>query len=114
MVAAAERWLGSRKLTGKGGPWRPHFASYVLQRTGHRPLADGLAASALSYGRRLAEPKVGALAVVATRVGHAAHVGLVSGVNADGSIELIFGARWRRVSDATVPRRLIVAFVDVM
>jgi len=37
-----------------------------------------------------ARPKVGAL-VVATRVGYAAHLGFVSGVNAEGPIELVSG-----------------------
>ena len=60
-------------------------------QTGHRPLANGLATSALSYGHRLALPEVGALAVVTTRVGYAAHVGFVANVNEDGSIELISG-----------------------
>jgi uncharacterized protein (TIGR02594 family) len=114
VVAEAERWLGSRNMTGKGGPWCAHFASYVLQRTGHRPLANGMASSALSYGRRLSGPEVGALAVVTTRVGYAAHVGFVSGVRSDGSIDLVSGNWGRRVSDAPVPRRSVVAFVDVM
>ncbi len=113
VVAEAERWLGSRNMTGKSGPWCAHFASYVLQRTGHRPLANGMASSALSYGRRLSEPRVGALAVVTTRIGYAAHVGFVSGVRSDGSIELISGNWGRRVSDAPFPRRSVVAFVDV-
>lgn len=113
VVAEAERWLGSRNMTGKGGPWCAHFASYVLQRTGHRPLANGMASSALGYGRRLAEPRVGALAVVTTRIGYAAHVGFVSGVRSDGSIELVSGNWGHRVSDAPFPRRSVVAFVDV-
>jgi len=91
VLAEAEHWLGARNMTGKGGSWCAHFASYVLERTGHAPLANGLASSALAYGRRLAQPKVGALAVVTTRVGYAAHVGFVSGVNPDGSIELVSG-----------------------
>ena len=114
VVAEAKRWIGSRNPTGKGGPWCAHFASYVLQRTGHRPLANGMASSALSYGRRLSEPKVGALAVVTTRIGYAGHVGFVADVRADGSIDLISGNWGRRVSDAPVPRRAVVAFVDVM
>ena len=113
VLAEAEHWLGARNMTGKGGPWCAHFASYVLERTGHAPLANGLASSALAYGRRLAQPKVGALAVVTTRVGYAAHVGFVSGVNPDGSIELVSGNWGRRVADTTVSRRLVVAFVDV-
>ncbi len=113
VVAEAERWLGSRNMTGKGGPWCAHFASYVLKRTGRRPLANGLATSALAYGNRLQAPKVGALAVVTTRMGYAAHVGFVANVNADGSIELVSGNWGRRVSDAPIPRRAVVAFVDV-
>ena len=114
VIAEAERWLGSRNMTGRGGPWCAHFASYVLERTGRRPLANGMASSALSYGRRLSEPRVGALAVVTTRVGYAAHVGFVSGVHPDGSIELLSGNWGRRVSDAPVSRHSVVAFVDVM
>lgn len=113
VVEEAARWLGSRNMTGKGGPWCAHFASYILERTGHRPLANGLASSALAYGTRLQGPKIGALAVVTTRIGYAAHVGFVANVNADGSIDLISGNWGRRVSDAPIPRRAIVAFVDV-
>ena len=114
VIAEAQRWLGSRNMTGRGGPWCAHFASYVLERTGRRPLANGMASSALGYGRRLSEPRVGALAVVSTRIGYAAHVGFVAGVHADGSIDLISGNWGRRVSDAPVARRAVVAFVDVM
>ena len=76
--AEAERWLGSRNMTGKGGPWCAHFASYVLQRTGHRPLATGRRRPRSATAAGLREPKVGALAVVTTRVGYAAHVGFVA------------------------------------
>ena len=62
---------------------------------------------------RLTDPKIGALAVVATRIGYAAHVGFVANLNADGSIDLISGNWGRRVSDAPIPRRAVVAFVDV-
>jgi len=113
VVAEAQHWLGAGNMTGLGGPWCASFASYVLRRTGRAPLANGLASSALSYGRRLAQPKVGALAVVSTRFGYAAHVGFVARVNADGSIELVSGNWGHRVADATVSRRIVVAFVDV-
>ena len=79
-MAEPERWLGARNITGRGGPRAAHFASYVPERTGQGPLANS-AASDLSYGRRLAGRKVGSRALVATRVGYAAHVGLVASVN---------------------------------
>jgi hypothetical protein len=107
VVAEAARWLGSRNMTG---PWRPHFASYILQKTGHRPFANGLASSALAYGKRLADPKIGALAVVTTRIGYAAHVDFIANFNADGSIDLISGnlgaARVGRADSASRGRRV--------
>jgi len=113
VIAEAARWIGSGNITGKPGPWCASFANFVLERTGRPPLANDIVASALGYGRRLPGPQVGALAVLGTRRGYAGHVGFVAGVNADGSIRLISGNWGRRVGDATISRRQVVAFVEV-
>ncbi len=113
VVAEASRFVGQRNMTGKPGPWCASFASYILQRTGHAPLASGVVSSAFQYGPRLPEPKVGALAVVSTRYGYAGHLGFVAGVNSDGSIRLISGNWGHRVADANIARRSVVAFVQV-
>lgn len=113
VIAEAARWIGARNMTGKPGPWCASFASYVLRRTGRAPLASDRVSSAMSYGRRLPGPQVGALAVVSTRYGYEGHVGFVAGVNADGSIRLISGNWGRRVGDASISRRTVVAFVEV-
>ncbi len=113
VLAEADRWLGSGNMTGMAGPWCADAVSFWLRRTGHRPLANRMVASALNYGPRLSGPKVGALAVISTRRGWAGHVGVVEGIEPDGSIRVISGNWGRRVAHAIVPRRTIVAFVDV-
>ena len=84
-----------------------------LQKTGHAPLGGNTVGDAMRYGARLREPKIGAMAVISTSYGRQGHVGFVKGVNADGSIELISGNWGRKVGDAHIPRRQVVAFVDV-
>lgn len=112
VVSEARRWLGSGNMTGLRGPWCAEFASFVLRRTGHAPLPNAMAGSALSYGRRLPGPQVGALAVIGGRRG-AGHVGFVSGINPDGSIQLLSGNWGRRVSNASISRRSVLAYVEV-
>jgi uncharacterized protein (TIGR02594 family) len=113
VVAEASRWIGSGKFTASPGPWCADAVSAWLERTGHRPLANRMASAALVYGPQLSGPQVGSLAVLGTRRGWAAHVGIVSGVEADGSIRLISGNWGARVAEATVSRGSVVAFVAV-
>jgi uncharacterized protein (TIGR02594 family) len=113
VVAEASRWIGSGKFTAPPGPWCADAVSAWLERTGHRPLGNRMASAALAYGPQLSGPQVGALAVLGSRRGWATHVGVVSGVEADGSIRLISGNWGRRVAEATVSRRSVVAFVAV-
>lgn len=112
LVREAARWIGSGNFTGKPGAWCAWAISAWLTATGHRPLASGMAASALSYGPRLSAPRVGALAVLSTRRGWAGHVGLVAGIHGD-LIEMISGNWGHRVSRALVPMRSFVAFIGV-
>jgi len=113
VVDEAAKWLGARNPTGKRGPWCAAFANFILQKTGHAPLGGNTVGDAMRYGARLRAPKVGAMAVISTSYGRQGHVGFVKGVNADGSIELISGNWGRKVGDAHIPRRQVVAFVDV-
>lgn len=110
LIREAERWLGSGNFTGKPGAWCAWAVSAWLTATGHRPLANGMAASALTYGPRLPGPRVGAIAVVSRRADSASHVGLVRRVEGD-NIELISGNWGHRVAIGIVPRRQISAFI---
>jgi uncharacterized protein (TIGR02594 family) len=113
VAAEASRWVGSGKFTGLPGPWCADAVNVWLQRSGHRPLNGRMASAALAYGPRLEAPEVGALAVLGSRRGWAYHVGVVAGVEPDGSIRLISGNWGRRVAEAVVPRRAFSAFVSV-
>ena len=112
LIREAERWLGSGNFTGRPGAWCAWAISAWLTATGHRPLANGMAASALTYGLRLPGPRVGAIAVVSSRSGLASHVGLVRRFKGD-DIELISGNWGHRVAIGVVPRRRISAFIGV-
>lgn len=111
LVAEAARYVGSGKFTGLPGAWCADAVSFWLTRTGRAPLANRMAASALRYGPHVASPQAGDLVVMATRRGAAGHVGIVAGVAAGGSIEIISGNWGRRVARAVIPRGDVTAFV---
>ena len=91
VVAEAARWIGSGKFTSQPGPWCADAVSAWLERSSHRPLDGRMASSALAYVPRLERPEVGALAALGSRGGWASRVGVVSGVDPDGTVHLISG-----------------------
>jgi len=104
IVAEAERHLGQGNFTGRPGAWCAWFVSAILQATGHAPLPNGMAASALAYGPRDDAPRPGDIAVMR------GHVGFV--VEAEGATVRIVSGNWhKRVALATLPRGAFVAFV---
>jgi uncharacterized protein (TIGR02594 family) len=113
VVAEAARWIGSGKFTRQPGPWCADAVSAWLQNVGKPPLANRMAASALSYGPHVSNPSPGDLVVVRTRRGYAGHVGVVEGVNTDGSVRIISGNWSRRVARGVVSREQVTAFIAV-
>lgn len=111
-AAEAYRWLGSANPTGTVGPWCADFISFVFHRVGMKPLANRMAASALSYGPHVANPRPGDLVVMRTSRGWAHHVGIVSRVETDGTVWMISGNYGRHVAEAHAPRGGVV-FVAV-
>lgn len=109
-VAEFERHLGQGNFTGRPGSWCAWAVSAILVSTGHRPLASGLAASALAYGPRVASPKRGDLVIVATRAGRYGHVGIVV-ADHGATITFVSGNWSRKVSLATISRRSVTAFI---
>lgn len=110
ITAEARRFLHQGNPTGTRGPWCADFVTMILRLTGHRPLANRLASSALAYGPHVARPKPGDIAVMNTRRGVASHVGFVL-EDRGGDIVLISGNWSRRVEIGIVPRRQFAAFV---
>jgi uncharacterized protein (TIGR02594 family) len=108
LVAEARRYLGGNP-TGRGSLWCARFMNMVLQREGYRGTGSDMARSFASYGQRISGPQVGAIAVMGRRGG--GHVGIVSGIDAQGNPIMISGNNGNRVREAPVSRGRIYAYV---
>ena len=108
LVAEARRYLGGNP-TGRGSLWCARFMNMVLQREGYRGTGSDMARSFASYGQRISGPQVGAIAVMGRRGG--GHVGIISGIDAEGNPIMISGNNGNRVREAPVSRGRIYAYV---
>ncbi len=109
VVSEARRYLGTNP-TGRSALWCANFMNMVLQRSGHQTTGSNMARSFASYGRRVSGPQVGAIAVM-SRGKRGGHVGVVSGIDADGNPIVISGNHNRRVAEATYSKSRIYAYV---
>ena len=109
VVAEARRYLGDGNPTDRSTLWCARFMNMVLEHTGHRGTGSDLAASFAHYGQRVSGPQVGAIAVMARRGG--GHVGVVSGIDAQGNPIVISGNYGNRVREAKISRGRIYAYV---
>jgi uncharacterized protein (TIGR02594 family) len=108
VVSEARRYLGGNP-TGRGRLWCARFMNMVLQRSGHKGTGSDMARSFANYGQRISGPQVGAIAVMSRRGG--GHVGVVSGIDANGNPILVSGNNGNRVREASYPRGRIYAYV---
>ena len=108
VVAEARRYLGGNP-TGRGSLWCARFMNLVLQHSGYHGTGSDMAASFAHYGQRISGPQVGAIAVMGRRGG--GHVGIVSGIDAEGNPIMISGNNGNRVREAPVSRGRIYAYV---
>jgi uncharacterized protein (TIGR02594 family) len=114
LVAEARKYIGTNP-TGRGSLWCGAFMDLVLKRTG-RPGGGNLASGYAHYGTRVAEPQVGAIAVMGRRGG--GHVGVVTGIDANGNPIIVSGNTWNRstggrhnVAESVYPRGRISTYV---
>jgi uncharacterized protein (TIGR02594 family) len=108
VVAEARRYLGGNP-TGRSRLWCARFMNLVLERSGFKGTGSDMARSFASYGQRVSGPQIGAIAVMARRGG--GHVGVVSGIDANGNPILVSGNHGHRVGEAAYPRSRIYAYV---
>ena len=109
VVAEARRYLGGNP-TGRGRLWCARFMNLVLERTGHHGTGSDMARSFAHYGQRVSGPQVGAIAVMGRR-GGGGHVGVVSGIDAQGNPIVISGKYGHRVREVPMSRGRIYAYV---
>jgi len=108
LVDEARHYLGGNP-TGRGSLWCARFMNMVLEKTGHHGTGSDLAASFAHYGQRVSGPQVGAIAVMGRRGG--GHVGIITGIDAQGNPIMISGNNGNRVREAPVSRGRIYAYV---
>ncbi|MDB5576503.1 MAG: hypothetical protein JWR80_1679 [Bradyrhizobium sp.] len=109
VVAEARRYMGGNP-TGRGRLWCARFMNMVLERSGHRGTGSDMARSFASYGQRVSGPQVGAIAVMGRGRG-GGHVGVVSGIDAQGNPIVVSGNNGNRVREAPISRGRIYAYV---
>ena len=109
LVMEARRYLGGNP-TGRGSLWCARFMNMVLQKTGHQGTGSDMASSFSRYGTRVSGPQVGAIAVM-SRGRRGGHVGIITGVDAQGNPIMISGNNGNRVREAPVSRGRIYAYV---
>jgi uncharacterized protein (TIGR02594 family) len=109
IVAEARRFIGTGNPTSRATLWCARFMNMVLRDLGYRGTGSDAASSFASYGQRVSGPQVGAIAVMSRHGG--GHVGVVSGIDAQGNPILVSGNNGNRVREAAVSRRRIYAYV---
>lgn len=108
LVSEARRYVGGNP-TGRSSLWCARFMNMVLQHTGHRGTGSDMASSFAHYGTRVSGPQVGAIAVMGRRGG--GHVGIITGIDAQGNPIMISGNNGNRVREAPISRGRIYAYV---
>jgi uncharacterized protein (TIGR02594 family) len=109
LVSEARRYIGGNP-TGRGSLWCARFMNMVLQHTGHQGTGSDMASSFARYGTRVSGPQVGAIAVM-SRGGRGGHVGIITGIDAQGNPIMISGNNGNRVREAPISRGRIYAYV---
>ena len=103
LVETARSYIGTNP-TGRGSLWCGAFMDLVLKKTGHAG-GGNLAWGYSRYGTPVAGPQVGAIAVM-----HG-HVGIVSGIDANGNPIIVSGNHNHTVAEAVYPRGRIATYV---
>jgi uncharacterized protein (TIGR02594 family) len=109
LVSEARKYLGTNP-TARKRLWCATFMNLVLAKLGYAGTNSDAAKSFADYGRRISEPKVGAIAVL-TRGKRGGHVGVVTGIDSQGNPIIISGNHGHRVGEAAYSRARVIAYV---
>ena len=109
LVSEARKYMGTNP-TARKRLWCATFMNMVLAKTGYTGTGSDAAKSFASYGRRISEPQIGAIAVL-TRGKRGGHVGIVTGIDKAGNPVIISGNHGRRVGEARYSRSRVIAYV---
>lgn len=91
--------------------WCADFMNFVLRRAGSKGTRSRAARSFLQYGKRLKEPRVGAIAILRRGGPNNGHVGVVRGTDGRGNPILVSGNSANKVRQSTYPKHRVLAYV---
>ncbi len=113
LLLEALRWRGrtARQLGLPTKLWCADFMNFVLRRAGSKGTHSRAARSFLKYGKRLKEPRVGAIAILYRAGPNSGHVGVVRGTDGRGNPILVSGNSARKVRQSTYPKHRVLAYV---
>ena len=109
LIGEARKYLGTNP-THRKRLWCATFMNFVLAKVGFAGTGSDAAKSFASYGERIHEPKVGAIAVL-TRGRRGGHVGIVTGFDGRGNPILLSGNHGHRVGYGVYSRNRVIAYV---
>jgi uncharacterized protein (TIGR02594 family) len=109
LVSEARKYMGTNP-TDRTRLWCATFMNMVLAKSGYSGTNSDAAKSFAQYGHRISEPRVGAIAVL-TRGKRGGHVGVVSGIDANGNPIIISGNHNKRVGESVYARSRVIAYV---
>lgn len=113
LLLEALRWRGrtARQLGLPTKLWCADFMNFVLRRAGGKGTRSRAARSFLKYGKRLKEPRVGAIAILYRRGPNNGHVGVVRGTDGRGNPILVSGNSRHKVRQSVYPKRRVLGYV---
>jgi uncharacterized protein (TIGR02594 family) len=113
LLLEALRWRGrtARQLGLPTKLWCADFMNFVLRRAGGKGTRSRAARSFLKYGKRLKEPRVGAIAILSRKGPLNGHVGIVRGTDGRGNPILVSGNSANKVRQWTYPKRRVLGYV---
>lgn len=109
LVVEARKYMGTNP-TDRKRLWCATFMNLILAKLGYAGTNSDAAKSFAYYGQRLSKPRIGAIAVL-RRGRRGGHVGVVTGVDAQGNPIIISGNHNDRVGEALYPRARVIAYV---
>ncbi|MBV9557670.1 MAG: TIGR02594 family protein [Pseudolabrys sp.] len=111
LIAEARKYLGTNP-TAMSRRWCARFMNMVLSKAGYAGTNSDAARSFVGYGRRVSEPRIGAIAVLSRgKNRNLGHVGIVTGIDPHGNPIVLSGNHGRRVGEGTYSRNRVLAYV---
>ena len=101
---------GAKSLGLPASLWCADFMNLVLRKSGLNATGSRAALSYLKYGRKIDEPRVGAIAVF-SRGSNSGHIGIVRGTDGNGNPIIVSGNHNHKVAEAVYPKSRVLAYV---